>query len=150
MIGNVYVVPVVWRFWHPSSWSAQCTSTEYTACESCDPTIYMNMFSLWKVIDELGRSPNSLLFDWWWNIFALSPSKVLQDRYLVIRGSKLFNKWRSSFFVPTFATVLQPVRACPAGNWSITLGYNLESRRCRGYNSYWGFCGIIFCPFFSK
>ena len=32
----------------------------------------------------------------------------------VIRGSKLFNIWRSSFFVPTFATLSQPVRACPA------------------------------------
>ena len=39
------------------------------------------MILLWRVIEEQGRSTNLLLFDWWWYSFALSSSKVLQDRY---------------------------------------------------------------------
>ena len=47
-----------------------------------------------------------------WHVIIQSISAKISD----IRGSKLLNILRSSFFVPTFTTVFQPVRACPAGN----------------------------------
>ena len=71
-------------------------SVEFKNGESNHKIVCRNalLILLQRVIEEQGRSTNLLLFDWWWYSFALSSSKVLQDR---------------CFFVTSF---IRPVVAC--------------------------------------